>query len=81
MFSFTKLQDGSPRDARQAIIGKRSQDNTFADAEYIYAVGFGNVPFAIQHQASIGTCVVGFDLSQNIVEQIIVMNLAVEVHR
>lgn len=80
VFSFIQFQDGSLCDVRQVIIGKRSQDNIFVDVEYIYVVGFGNVFFVIQYQAGIGICVVSFDFSQNIVEQIIVMNFVVEVY-
>ena len=62
-------------------IGSRRQQATVFHHKNIRAVHLSNEPKVVQHQCRIHAGVVGLNFSKDIINQIIVMNLGIDMHR
>ena len=74
----SQVNDHSPRNAWQAIVGSGSEQRSFAYQEKIGGVGFREEAFQIQHDGIVRAGGVGLDLGQNVVDEIVVMNLGID---
>eukprot|EP00960_Hanusia_phi_P077917 768755-Hanusia_phi.AAC.6 len=68
-------------DAGQAAVRSGGQDDTIADDEEVGGVGLRDKAVAVEHEGVVDVGVVGLDLGEDVVQQVVVVDLAVQKRR